>query len=246
MDAVHYKIILAYNGSAFAGFQRQDGGRTVQGEFEASLRKMGWQGSSILGAGRTDAGVHAKGQVVSFSLDWTHTTEDLKNALNYYLPRDMAVQSVALVPADFHPRYDALKRCYRYHIFCQPVRDPLREDFAWRVWPPVRIERMNEAAQDLIGTHDFAPFGGPTSEGGSTTREVFSAEWVQTGDAYQFDICANAFLYHMVRRITFALVGIGQEAEPTKLIKESLEAGHLPLRGLAPAQGLVLEEVIYL
>lgn len=246
MDVAHYKIILAYNGSAFAGFQRQDDERTVQGEFEAGLRKMGWQGSSILAAGRTDAGVHAKGQVVSFSLDWAHTTEDLRNALNYYLPRDMAVQSVALVPSDFHPRYDAERRCYRYHIFCQSVRDPLREDFAWRVWPPVRLERMNEAAQDLVGPHDFAPFGSPTSEDGSTTREVYSAKWEQAGDENQLEICANAFLYHMVRRITFALVSIGQEAEPIRLIKESLEAGNLPLRGLAPAQGLVLEEVIYL
>jgi tRNA pseudouridine38-40 synthase len=107
MGLAHYKIILAYNGSAFAGFQRQAEARTVQAEFETALKKIGWEGTHILGAGRTDAGVHARGQVVSFQLDWGHTTEDLGNALNHYLPRDMAVNAVSEVGADFHPRYDA-------------------------------------------------------------------------------------------------------------------------------------------
>jgi tRNA pseudouridine38-40 synthase len=245
MGIAHYKIILTYNGSAFAGFQRQEDERTVQGEFETGLRKMGWQEKSILGAGRTDAGVHARGQVVSFHLPWEHTTQDLQNALNYYLPRDMAVQSVEQVSQQFHPRYDAKSRRYCYYAFCQPVRDPLREGFAWRVSPAVDIKRMNRAAEALIGVHDFAPFGSPTSEGGATTREVFSAKWSQEGETLKFDISANAFLYHMVRRITFALVAVGQSEAGIELIGKSLETGQLNLRGLAPAEGLVLEEVIY-
>lgn len=245
MGLAHYKIILAYNGSAFAGFQRQAEERTVQAEFEAALRKIGWEGTHILGAGRTDAGVHAKGQVVSFQLDWGHTTEDLGNALNYYLPRDMAVNAVSEVGADFHPRYDAKSRCYRYRIFCQPVRDPLREDFAWRVWPPVQLEWMNQAAAHLVGVHDFRAFGSPMTEDGVTVREVFNAEWTGAGDECQFDITANAYLYHMVRRITFALVMIGQVEAEQSLIIESLTSGVLPLTGLAPAAGLVLQEVVY-
>ena len=246
MVFAHYKIILTYNGTAFAGFQRQNNARTVQGEFESGLRKMGWQGQTILGAGRTDAGVHAKAQVVSFDLNWEHTTEDLRNALNYYLPRDMAVQIVEEVSPDFHPRYDAKKRRYCYYIFCQPVRDPLREVFAWRVWPAVDLNAMNRAAQALIGTHDFSGFGRPTSQGGSTIREVFSAEWFQDGDAYCFNISANAFLYHMVRRITYALVKVGLLEAPETLIEELINNNEALLQGLAPAEGLVLEEVSYL
>lgn len=246
MVLAHYKIILTYNGSAFAGFQRQNDARTVQGEFEAGLRKMGWKSQSILGAGRTDAGVHAKAQVVSFDLDWEHTTEDLRNALNYYLPKDMAVQAVEVVSPDFHPRFDAKSRRYCYHIFCQPVRDPLREAFAWRIWPAVDLSLMNRAAQKLSGIHDFSGFGSPTSEGGSTVREVFSAEWKQNGDSYRFDISANAFLYHMVRRIVYALVKIGMHEAPEALIEDLLDNREPLLQGLAPAEGLVLEEVSYL
>ena len=245
MGLAHYKIILAYNGSAFAGFQRQAKERTVQAEFEAALRKIGWDGMHILGAGRTDAGVHARGQVVSFQLDWGHTTQDLGNALNYYLPRDMAVNAVSEVGADFHPRYDARSRRYSYRIFCQPVRDPLREDFAWRVWPTVLVERMNRAAAHLIGVHNFSAFGRPMTENGVTLREVFNAEWTAAGDECQFDITANAYLYHMVRRITFALVIIGQGEVEERLIPESLASGELTLTGLAPAAGLVLQEVVY-
>lgn len=246
MGFAHYKVILSYNGTAFAGFQRQLNERTVQGEFEAGLRQIGWTGKRILAAGRTDAGVHARGQVVSFMLDWEHNSDDLVRALNYSLPQDMAVQEASEVPADFHPRYDASSRRYRYSLICQPERDPLRETFAWRVWPSVQIEGMNGAAADLIGSHDFKAFGSATTESGVTVREVFSAKWQGDGDAYRFDITANAFLYHMVRRITFALVKVGQGEAPETLIADSLSAGEFPLTGLAPAEGLVLEEVRYM
>ena len=250
MGLAHYKLILAYNGSAFAGYQRQAEVRTVQAEFESALKKIGWQGEHVLSAGRTDAGVHAMGQVVSFQLDWGHTTDDLQNALNHYLPRDMAVRSVNKVAHDFHPRYAAKRRHYRYRIFCEPVRDPLREDFAWRVWPPVEITLMNKAAADLVGSHDFQAFGSPMTADGVTVREVFSAEWLKlhpsgANSEWQFTIAANAYLYHMVRRITFTLVTIGQGQAPPNLVAESLRTGQLELTGLAPAAGLVLEKVVY-
>ena len=245
MGTAHYKVILSYNGSEFAGFQRQESARTVQGEFEVALRQVGWQGKSIRAAGRTDAGVHARGQVVSFHLEWAHSMDDLLNALNYYLPRDVAAQSVSQVNTDFHSRYDAKSRRYRYHCFCQPVRDPLREGFAWRTWPAPNLERMNAAAQALIGSHDFKAFGSPTTDNGVTVREVFSAQWQIAGDEYQFDIIANAFLYHMVRRIVQVLVIIGQDHAPVNLIRECLESGDMPITGLAPAKGLVLQEVRY-
>ena len=245
MGTAHYKVILSYNGSKFAGFQRQKAERTVQGEFEKSLRKIGWQAKSILGAGRTDAGVHAIGQVVSFQLEWKHSTEDLRNALNYYLPRDMAASSVSVTPESFHPRFDAKMRSYHYSCICQPVRNPIREVFSWRVWPEVNLDRMNNAAKMLLGSHDFIAFGSATSEGGTTIREVFSAEWMKRGVGYGFEITANAFLYHMVRRITFALVAVGQGKTPVSLIADSLKSGICELTGIAPATGLVLEGVTY-
>jgi tRNA pseudouridine38-40 synthase len=245
MGLAHYKVILSYNGSDFAGFQRQKSERTVQGEFESALRKLDWKGQSILAAGRTDAGVHARGQVVTFWLDWQHTHEDLKNALNYYLPRDIAAKSVEEVPEDFHPRFDAKSRCYSYQIICQPVRDPINEVFAWRVWPEFDLERVLEASEALIGTHNFSAFGSPTSENGVTIREIFSIDWEYQDGVYRCEICANAFLYHMVRRIVFVLVKIGQKEAPLSLIKESLETGAIPLTGLAPATGLVMKEVSY-
>ncbi len=246
MDIAHYKCILLYKGSGFAGFQRQAAERTVQGEFEAGLRKIGWTGQSILGAGRTDAGVHARGQVVAFTLEgWQHTTINLRDALNYYLPKDMAVQSLTLASEGFHPRFDARSRRYCYRIFCQPVREPLREDLNWRVWPSVKIELMNKAAQALIGSHDFCAFGKALKKGGVTVREVFWAGWQGKDDEYWFNISANAFLYHMVRRIVFVLVAIGQDQAPVRLIEEGLETGELELTGLAPPEGLVLEEVCY-
>lgn len=245
MGLAHYKVILSYNGSDYAGFQRQKGVRTVQGEFEAGLRKIGWHEKSILSAGRTDAGVHARGQVVSFFLDWNHDLSDLRNALNYYLPKNLSVQSVIEVEAGFHPRFDAKSRHYRYECFCQPVRDPLREIFGWRVWPPVRLEWMEKATRDLIGRHDFKAFGSATSKNGSTVREVFTAAWHQTGDTFYFDITANAFLYHMVRRITFVMVLIGQGQIPVESLAKGLETGNLEVTGMAPPAGLVLEEVLY-
>ncbi|QRN82230.1 tRNA pseudouridine(38-40) synthase TruA [Chloroflexota bacterium] len=245
MDPVLYKGILSYNGTEFAGFQRQKDTRTVQSELEEALRQLGWSERSIAGAGRTDAGVHARGQVVSFRLSWDHSESDLVRALNYYLPQDMAITSVEVAEDDFHPRYRATWRRYRYHVICQPVRDPIREKFAWRVWPEVDLDRMNHAAKDLIGSHDFAAFGSPTSDSGVTVREVFSAVWRQMDDEYQFDITANAFLYHMVRRTTMALVTIGQGEAPLSLIADGLNSGKLPMNGLAPAHGLVLEEVSY-
>jgi tRNA pseudouridine38-40 synthase len=245
MDFAHYKVILSYNGTEFSGFQRQPKGRTVQGEFEQALTKLGWQGRSILAAGRTDAGVHARGQVVCFQLKWNHTSTDLMNALNYYLPKDISVGSVAEVAADFHPRFDAKSRRYRYHLICQPARDPIREVFTWRVWPEVDLERMNRAAEALIGSHDFKAFGSPTTESGVTVREVFSAAWQRNGDEYHFDIVANAFLYHMVRRIVMVLVTIGQGEAPETLVADSVASGELKMTGLAPAAGLVLEEVLY-
>ena len=241
-----YQVILAYDGTAFSGMQRQAEARTVQAVVEDALRQIGWQERSILAAGRTDAGVHASGQVVAFDLDWKHTENDLLNALNATLPEDAAAKAVIETREDFHPRYDARVRSYRYQVFCQPQRDPLRERFAWRVWPMPDQEKMNTAANLLVGEHDFAAFGSPPKTGGPTIRQVFAAEWQQEAEAYYFNVSANAFLYHMVRRMVHLTVEIGLGRQEVTALSEALQGSPDEIiQGLAPPHGLFLTEVRY-
>jgi tRNA pseudouridine38-40 synthase len=249
-----YQVILAYDGSRFAGFQRQRRASrlpTVQDVFEEALRQLGWQGEKVLYAGRTDRGVHAFGQVVAFDFEWRHTAEAMQAALNACLPDDVAVQAVKACEPSFHPRYQALGRRYRYRLFCAETRQPLLERYAWRVWPAVEIEPMQMAARLICGIHDFGAFGSPLSARGSTQREVLFAGWKAwqedgVASAWQFEIQANAFLYHMVRRLVAAMVAIGQKRLTLEQFQRALQgAAALPKVELAPPQGLTLMEVLY-
>jgi tRNA pseudouridine38-40 synthase len=242
----HYKVILAYDGTDFQGYQRQATGRTVQGSFEQVLKSLGWRGKSIIGAGRTDAGVHASGQVVSFDLDWNHSTLDLRNALNGNLPADIAAKSVEQVEAAFHARHSAVARRYRYRLFCSSIRDPLRERYSWRVWPQVSMEALNQVASYFVGTHNFSSFGSPHNTGGSTIRNVMASNWRSERDELVYEILGNAFLYHMVRRLVVFQVDAGQgKLAPESAIELLERAPENFVRGLAPANGLYLVEVIY-
>jgi tRNA pseudouridine38-40 synthase len=244
-----YKVILTYDGTAYYGFQRQlelNGMQTIQGELEKALRKIGWQGKAILGAGRTDTGVHAFGQVIAFNLEWNHSDDKLRSALNANLPIDIAALSVSAVHESFHPRYDAKSRCYRYHLYHEDVRDPMKERYAWRVLPKLDEKIVSKISQQLLGKHDFGAFGTPPLEGGSTHRNVFSVKWMFKLEDSYFEIVANAFLYHMVRRIVQLLVQIGQNRVEADILINALrnpEDGKI--QGLAPAKGLSLVEITY-
>jgi tRNA pseudouridine38-40 synthase len=218
----------------------------VQGEVEKALRKLGWKDRSILFAGRTDAGVHAVGQVIAFDLIWNHPDQELAQAFNAVLPPDIAVKEVTKTRQDFHPRYDALSREYHYWIFTNQIRDPLQERYSWRVWPELNLRDMKKASRQLIGTHDFAALGSPHKPDGSTIRKVKEASWKEIDHQLIFRITGNAFLYHMVRRIVMVLVRIGQKQESVDVIKDYLANPSGPsAQGLAPAQGLRLVEVCY-
>ena len=240
-----YQITLAYDGTDFYGFQRQGSDRTVQLAVETVLKRIGWKGLSILAAGRTDRGVHATGQVISVDFDWAHSTLALKNALNAYLPDDVAVQCVEETQTDFHPRFDALSRTYRYHIYCQPARNPLMDRFAWRVWPEVDFSILQEAASLFPGSHDFSVFGGPMKPGGTTIREVLKAEWTKKENDLWFEIQANAFLYHMVRRIVFLQIQAAYKKISLMDLQKGVESSSPLVQGLAPPQGLTLDKVTY-
>lgn len=241
-----YQAILIYDGTEFSGMQRQSKDRSVQGAVEEALNKIGWKDKSILFAGRTDAGVHASGQTIVFDIDWRHTNGDLLKALNSSLPPDVSVSSVKSVGEEFHPRYDALTRRYRYTIFCQPVPDPLQERYAWRVWRQVDLDKMQAATEHLIGEHDFSAFGTPPKPEGLTVRKVYEAAWQQKGNTLNFEIEANAFLYHMVRRIVAQQIKIGQGKIPPETVVNCLdEKNSEPIQGLAPPNGLFLIKVSY-
>lgn len=242
---VRYQVILAYDGTEFSGFQRQRKGRTVQGVVEEALKKIGWADSSILAAGRTDAGVHASGQVIAFDLDWKHPPQTLLSALNANLPSDVAAHTLRPVRDDFHPRYDAVSRRYRYTLFCQPQRDPLRERYAWRIWPQLNLSRLRAAARQFLGTHDFAGMGKPFKRGGQTVRRVLEVEWQQRNDQFAFEVAANAFLYHMVRRMVHLQVEVGLGNIDQDIVSRTLKDSSAMVQGLAPAQGLSLIEVSY-
>jgi len=240
-----YKLILAYDGTDFSGIQRQGRVRTVQGELEKSLGELGWQEKTLLFAGRTDAGVHASGQVATCALDWQHSSADLRQALNARLPQDVSILEVSTVEAEFHPRYDASSREYHYTVYHMAVRQPLRERFAWRIWPALDLDRMEQCAAIFIGRHDFSAFGRAMKKGGNTVREVFTSRWFATDDGCRYEIEANAFLYHMVRRLVYVQVRYAQGGISLEDVKQGLAQGRSLKPGLAPAHGLVLANVHY-
>jgi len=219
----------------------------VQGVVEAALRPLGWQEASLRYAGRTDAGVHAWGQVVAFRLAWPHGAEALQRALNARLPTEVVVRQVRPVPEAFHPRYDALARRYWYYLYAAPQRDPFRERYAWRVWPPPQGQALQQAAAVLLGRHDFAALGTPPNPQGTTVRTVHKAEWRPVPpDGWAFDVVADAFLYRMVRRMVALQVAVAQGKQPLQAWRDLVHRppAH-PAQGLAPPQGLFLAQVCY-
>lgn len=223
----------------------------MQEEVEKALRQLGWQGQHIKAAGRTDTGVHASGQVIAFDLDWKHSSEKLQQALNAYLPADVAARSIRPVAPDFDPRRHALARTYRYQLFFEANRDPLRERYAWRVWPAAEMGLVRQVAGLFIGEHDFAAFGTPPRVGSSTVRTVMESTWLQDRQGWTFQVTANAFLYHMVRHLVAAQILVGQGVLSREELCDQLDRprdrdGKLhSTQGLADPHGLFLIEVRY-
>jgi tRNA pseudouridine38-40 synthase len=242
---VRYQMKLAYDGTEFQGFQRQKDVRTVQSVLETALRQLNWDGFSILAAGRTDSGVHATGQVVAFDLKWDHGCEALQRAVNAYLPPDVSSQAVCVAPAEFHPRFDATWRRYNYSIYIAEQRQPLRDRYAWRIWPSLDLNVLNETARLLVGQHDFAAFGRPNEPNGATERIVFEALWTGSGDGMEFMVRANAFLYHMVRRMVFSQLFVAQGRLNLTDFANGVNKAQVFKPGISPPNGLVLSEVGY-
>jgi tRNA pseudouridine38-40 synthase len=239
------RAVVAYDGTEYSGFQRQANAPTIQAALEAALAQIGQENVTVLGAGRTDAGVHAVGQVIAFDTSWAHGLEALLRALNAVLPVDIAVRAVEEVTPDFHPRYDARSRLYRYTLYNAPVRCPLARRYSLHVSAPLDVESMRRAVSLLPGTHNFATFGQPP-EGESTVRTVFRAELQGTPPWLMFEIEANAFLYRMVRSIVGTLLQVGHGEMSVDDFAAVFESCDRSKAGpTAPPHGLCLMEVKY-
>jgi len=252
------RAVVSYDGTDYAGFQRQADVPTVQETLERALATVTQEPTTILAAGRTDAGVHAVGQVVAFDTGWRHSTEELQRAMNAVLPSDIAVRELEEADADFHPRFDARRRCYRYRVFNEAMRWPLARRYSLHMPYCLDVSAMEEASRILVGEHDFATFGQPP-QGDVTVRRVFRAGWdrepgrrgpfsggLERGSFLRFDIEANAFLYRMVRSIVGTLLDVGQGRMTVRAFSDAFTSRERSRAGkTAGPHGLCLMRVTY-
>ena len=243
---LRYRAIIEYDGAAYFGFQRQIKGQpTVQSELEDVLYQITQQPVTVLGAGRTDRGVHALGQAVSFKMQWRHGVNALKRALNAGLPMDIVIRELDVVPLDFHPRFDAKRRAYRYHIHNSECRRPVYRHWRWHVRPHLDVSVMALAAACLVGEHDFATFGRPP-QGINTIREVFEIACERHEELVTVFIEGNAFLQRMVRSIVGSLKLVGEGRWSVDEFVDAFTACDRSRCGMiAPPHGLYLVYVTY-
>lgn len=246
---IRFKLVLQYDGSRFFGWQVQKSERTVQGEIEAALEHLTGDHRPVTGSGRTDRGVHATGQAAAVSVPSRWSEEELKRALNAVLPTDIWVQEIQRVPYDFHPRYDAIARSYRYRVgTVDETRSPFYRSWCWPLGAQLDAGRMHEAAGALPGRHSFESFRkeGQPERGEECT--VASARWKPwEGLGLTLEITANRYLHHMVRYLVGTMVDIGRDRRPVTDLAALLEDpdGGLTTSPPAPAGGLFLVSVEY-
>ena len=240
-------LIIEYDGTCYHGFQLQTELPTVQGEIEAALSRLTGRKHRVMAASRTDAGVHARGQVVSFRTGSRLEVQTFITGLNYYLPEDIAVKAAFRVNGAFDVRREAVSREYRYHILNSPTRSPIRRCYSYRVPGKLDIEAMNEAGEVLVGKHDFVSFASRLEvRDRSTVRNVFRA-WVEREeDLVMFNIVASSFLPHQVRSTMGVLLEVGAGRINVDEVRRIMEAKKPGLAGpTVPARGLYLMRINY-
>jgi tRNA pseudouridine38-40 synthase len=243
----NFKLAIEYDGSAYCGWQRQRAQPTVQGAIEGALAMMTRAEVHLVGAGRTDAGVHALGQAANFWLDTRLTPDVIRKGLNSLLPPDIVVTRCDPVPALFHARFDAKSKLYRYCILNQDVRRAIGRGYSWFVHRPLNLDRMQAAAGYLTGRHDFKSFENSGSPRAHTMREVRTARWSEgEGGLLIFEIEADGFLRGMVRNIVGTLVAAGLgRLDPGAVPAIMAARDRRRAVTAAPARGLFLVSVSY-
>ncbi len=241
------KATIEYDGTDFYGFQKQPSQRTVQTELEWALGKVFRESTvKIIGSGRTDAGVHATGQVVSFQAPEGFPVDRILPAVNGRLSNDVRVKRIEVPPEGFHPRYSAKTRTYIYVVLNRPDRSVFLSRYAWHIILPLDLESMRKASSELIGCRDFASFGRVDIAGASTVRRIFNIQIRRKKDAVFFVVKGNAFLRGMVRAMVGTLVEVGQGKRSPAGVAELLDArNRQAVRQVAPSQGLYLTSVEY-
>ncbi|HJR61405.1 MAG TPA: tRNA pseudouridine(38-40) synthase TruA [Vicinamibacterales bacterium] len=243
------KLLLQYDGTEYVGWQRQATGTSIQGLLEDALRPIEGGDVTVHGAGRTDAGVHALGQVASVRLTASIEPDTLARALNAVLPLDVRVARAEVMPDDFHARFSATGKVYDYRIVNGPFASPLVRRYVWLVVPPLNVAVMRAAAAGLVGEHDFGAFQGPRSNVRTSVRTVRRIEWQGTGtseDPLVLRMEGSGFLRHMVRTIAGTLVEIGVGRRSIEDLGVILASKDRERAGTtAPAAGLILREVLY-
>lgn len=240
------RLVVEYDGTDYFGFQRIPGRKTIQGEIEWALTRITEEPVIIAGAGRTDAGVHALGQVVSFQSRGKIPIERIAIALNSVLPNDIVIRSAEEMPEEFHARFSAVERAYQYTILNRSEPAALIGRFSWHVPYELSLKTMRKAAKNLVGVHDYLSFSAADSGVRGHTREIKELSVRRSGEFVKIDIVANAFLRSMARIIVGTLVEVGQGRREAANVNYILEARDRRLAGrTAPAKGLVLMGVKY-
>ena len=252
-----FRLLIEYDGTAYHGWQLQKDATTVQGIIEDRILKITGERSAILGASRTDAGVHALGQVAVFRTGSGFDAETMKKALNANLPEDIRVLDAAVVDDSFHPRMDAIKKTYFYIVANQRNSSVFLHRYSWLVPQPLDLNSMTEAARTLAGIHDFSSFMGAGSDVKEFVREIYSLNLERLeavdfltaslkGNFVRISVEANGFLRHMVRNIVGTLIEIGRGRTHADKMKEILASRDRSCAGqTAPAKGLFLERIVY-
>ena len=240
-------LTVAYDGTDYHGWQYQNNGKTIEGELNKALSSLLQKNIEVIGASRTDAGVHAMCNVAVFDTDAGIPAEKYSYALNQMLPDDIRVRKSMEVPADFHPRKTDTVKTYEYRIDCEEFADPLKTRYAYFTYVPLDASKMQEAAFHLIGTHDFKSFCSVNTTATTTVRTIFDIQVIRDGVDIVVRITGNGFLYNMVRIIVGTLMDVGRgKYEPSK-VKEILEATDRTAAGpTVPACGLMLKELRFL
>lgn len=240
------RLLLEYDGARFHGWQRQKNALTVQEVLEAALGKLTGEAVKVIGSGRTDAGVHARGQVANFHTASGIPLKAFHGGLNSMLPYTIAVLEAAEASPDFHARKSARAKTYEYRILNRPSRSPLYHHYAWWLGDPLDLKAMDLSAQALMGRHDFTAFQASGSGVKNPVRGVFTAQWRQVENWLVFSITANGFLRGMVRSLVGTMVEVGRGKFPPEHLREVLKNRDRRRAGpTAPPQGLYLVAVVY-